>query len=308
MRQHYKQDHCRDRRWLRHAALDSSLPRARRAEHRVKKRGRFTQRKAQDINKSRSAQKSSMSDSIGAARYKTACKRLYAHADPAYLRALNGEHDGEFSTGDVASAAFDRDGVFALVSTLEMCRNLHTLRLVGLQRGGVPLLQRDVLGTAIVAVRTSPSIKIFDLSSNALTDEIASAPITKLLLQNTTLTCLSLAHNSLGLQTARALLAHLPTNKTLVDLDIAANPDFKWPGQAKEYEKLFLHNTSLHSFSASVAEPVAAAVLGVVVRTPARMRRLGLSRASLADSQVSRPSLPAVAARHHAHAAPSAPL
>ena len=157
--------------------------------------------------------------SLGAARYKTACKRLYTNPDPVFLRALNGEHEGEFSTGDAGAAVYDRDGVSALVSTLELCRHLHTLRLVGLQRGGVPLLQRDVLTAAIAAVRASPSIKILDLSSNALTDEIAAAPVTKLLLHNTTMTCLSLAHNRLGLETGRTLLAHLPTNKALVDLD-----------------------------------------------------------------------------------------
>ena len=54
------------------------------------------------------------------------CKRLYCLPDPVYVRALNGEHAGEYSMR-ASEVRLDADGIFALVSTLELCRAMHAV-------------------------------------------------------------------------------------------------------------------------------------------------------------------------------------
>ena len=156
-------------------------------------------------------------DSLGATRYAVVCKRLFVQPDPCFFRVLNGEHDGTYTTR-AAEVVLDPDGIFAIASTLEYCRGLHTLQLVGLHRGGRAMLTREVLAAVVGVVRATATIKILDLSHDALTDDIAAAPLNKLLTQNTNLTGLMLGGNGLALGTARVLLANLPVNRSLHEL------------------------------------------------------------------------------------------
>ena len=223
--------------------------------------------------------------STGALRYNIVCKRLYCLPDPSYTRTLDGEHDGEYSTTK-AEVLFDPDGIFAIVSTLEMCRGLHTLRLAGLQRGGMPLLRTETLSAAMTAVRSMPLLRLFDLSSNALDDEIAAKPLGKLLKNNTNLTGLVLRSNYLSHASARALLSNLSSNRTLLELDTSDNLQLKWTGQALEYERLFKENATITSFGASLRPEPAASILTTFVRSPARMRRVALTMMPLGDEHI----------------------
>lgn len=175
--------------------------------------------------------------STGAARYAIVCKRLYCLPEPVYAAALGGEHAGEYNTL-AAKVRLDADGVFAIISTLEMCRGLHTLRLCGLQRGGVSLLRSETLTAAVGAIRAMPSLKLLDLSDNALDDEVAAKPLGKLLSHNTNLTGLILRSNFLSHGAAKQLLTYLATNRTLLELDMSDNLQLKWTGQAQEYAAL----------------------------------------------------------------------
>lgn len=69
-------------------------------------------------------------ESAGAARYRVICKRLYTLPDETYVATLNGDTEGVYATTS-ASVPLDPDGLFAIVSTLELCNKLHTLRLSG---------------------------------------------------------------------------------------------------------------------------------------------------------------------------------
>ena len=176
---------------------------------------------------------------------------------PAYLKALNGEHDGSFSTTLVdPSAPLDADGLFAIISTLEFCRGLHTVRLVSLHRAGSSLLKKDTLISVVGVVRGSAYIKCLDLSDNMLTDEIAAHALSKLLPQNNSLTSLSLRYNLLGHASGKAIFNGLTSNKTLTALDLSGNPSLKWQGQAFEFARIVKENPSISSFGASMAEPV----------------------------------------------------
>ena len=108
-----------------------------------------------------------------------------------------------------------------------------------MQRGGKSLLTKESLMSAVTAVRASAQLKLLDLSESALDDEVAAEPLKKLLANNTNLTSLSVRSNLLAQASARALLAHLPTNRTLIELDTAGNLEFRWGGQKHEYERLF---------------------------------------------------------------------
>ena len=179
--------------------------------------------------------------------------------------------------------ALDPDGLFALVSTLELCRRLHTLRLTGLQRGGMPMLKKETLLTAVTSIRNMAVVRTLDLSRNALDDEIAAQPIARLLANNASLTSLSLRSNNLSHGTARSLLSHLPTNRTLIELDTSDNVELRWPGQATEYAKLFRENVTLTSFGASLQPDGITSMLNTCSRSPARMRRLQLTMMPLSD-------------------------
>ena len=72
----------------------------------------------------------------------------------------------------------------------------------------------------------------------------------------------------------------------LLPPDISDNPEIKWLGQAREFEKLFKENVHIVSFGASLPEPTATALLGGFVRAPGRMRRISLTRAPLHQSHV----------------------
>jgi hypothetical protein len=223
--------------------------------------------------------------STGATRYKVICKRLYALPDPTYFKALNGEHEGEYSTGK-AEVRLDPDGLFAIVSTLELCRGLHTLRLVHLQRGGKPLFTQETLASAVMAVRAAAPLKLLDLSNDALDDEVAAGPLGKLLANNTNLTGLILRSNFLSHLSAKAILANLSTNRTLLELDTSDNLQLRWPGQAHEYEKLLKENTSITSFGASLKAEAATAVINAFLRSPSRMRRVQLTMLELTPEQI----------------------
>ena len=190
--------------------------------------------------------------SVGRQRYDLLCKRLYAAEEPTFARALDGEHEGEYTTGK-AEVTLDTDAIFAMVSTLEYCRGLHSLRLVGLRHASTSLLSREMLSAAVAAIRGAASIRLLDLSDNALTDELiasgAQSPLGRLLTNNTNLTCLILKKNELSLATAKQLLSHLPTNRTLLELDVAENPELKWAGMANEYARLFKENVNLTAVS-----------------------------------------------------------
>lgn len=82
----------------------------------------------------------------------------------------------------------------------------------------------------------------------------------RLLAQNTALTALLLRANFLSLGTAQTLLSHLPTNRTLLELDTSNNLQLRWPGQTVEYSRLFRENVTITSFGASLRADVANAV------------------------------------------------
>lgn len=225
--------------------------------------------------------------SAGAARYQLICKRLYALPDPTYMALLNGDEEvrpGDYSTAR-AQVALDPDGIFAIVSTLELCRGLHTLRLTGLQRGGKPLLRKATLTAAVAALRSMASVRLLDLSRNMLDDEIAAQPLQKLLTNNASLTSLSLRANELSTATARAILSTVPTNRTLLELDMSENVELRWPGQAGEYAKLLKENTSINSFGASLRPEPIDSVLAACNSHPSRMRRLSLTMLPLSEKQ-----------------------
>ena len=227
--------------------------------------------------------------SVGRQRYGILCRRLYANEEPAFARTLNGEHEGEYSTAR-AEATLDVDALFTIVSTLEYCRGLHSLRLVGLQRATTSLLTREMLSATVVAVRASASIKLLDLSDSALTDDLFAngpgSPLSRLLLNNTNLEALLLRKNELALASAKLLLTHLPTNRTLIELDVSDNRGFKWPGMAKEFQLLFKENVTLVSFGASLPDPASTAVLSGFLHAPGRMRLLRLAREPLLESNI----------------------
>jgi hypothetical protein len=227
--------------------------------------------------------------SVGRQRYGILCRRLYANEEPAFARTLNGEHEGEYSTVR-AEATLDVDALFTIVSTLEYCRGLHSLRLVGLQRATTSLLTREMLSAAVVAVRASASIKLLDLSDSALTDDLFAngpgSPLSRLLLNNTNLEALLLRKNELALASAKLILTHLPTNRTLIELDVSDNRGFKWPGMAKEFQLLFKENVTLVSFGASLPDPASTAVLSGFLHAPGRMRLLRLAREPLLESNI----------------------
>jgi hypothetical protein len=227
--------------------------------------------------------------SVGRQRYGILCRRLYANEEPAFARTLNGEHEGEYSTVR-AEATLDVDALFTIVSTLEYCRGLHSLRLVGLQRATTSLLTREMLSAAVLAVRASASIKLLDLSDSALTDDLFAngpgSPLSRLLLNNTNLEALLLRKNELALASAKLILTHLPTNRTLIELDVSDNRGFKWPGMAKEFQLLFKENVTLVSFGASLPDPASTAVLSGFLHAPGRMRLLRLAREPLLESNI----------------------
>ena len=227
--------------------------------------------------------------SVGRQRYGILCRRLYANEEPAFARTLNGEHEGEYSTAR-AEATLDVDALFTIVSTLEYCRGLHSLRLVGLQRATTSLLTREMLSATVVAVRASASIKLLDMSDSALTDDLFAngpgSPLSRLLLNNTNLEALLLRKNELALASAKLLLTHLPTNRTLIELDVSDNRGFKWPGMAKEFQLLFKENVTLVSFGASLPDPASTAVLSGFLHAPGRMRLLRLAREPLLESNI----------------------
>ena len=223
--------------------------------------------------------------STGAARYSIVCKRLYCLPDPVYAAALGGDHNGEYNTS-AAQVQLDADGIFAIVSTLEMCRGLHTLRLVGLQRGGASLLRSETLSAAMGAVRAMAGLQLLDLSDNALQDDVAAKPLGKLLANNSSLTGLILRSNLLSHGSAKMILTHLATNRTLLELDLSDNLQLKWGGQAVEYERLLKENVTLVSFGASLRPEPATAVLSVFVRSPSRMRRLALTMMPLGEEHI----------------------
>ena len=224
--------------------------------------------------------------STASARYSIICKRLYVLPDPVYERALSGEHDGEYSTAK-AEVRLDPDGIFAIVSVLELCRGLHTVRLVGLQRGGATLLRREVLEAAFTVVRKAAPLKVLDLSCSALDDELVAEPLKKLLAGNTNLTCLLLRSNYLGPLSAKALLSTISHNRTLLELDVADNAEWRWPGQPIELNAFLKTNTTLLGFGASLRPEAAEAVINYCVRSPARMRKLALTMLPLSEVQVS---------------------
>ena len=229
-----------------------------------------------------------------AARYHIICKRLYVLPDPTYTSLLNGgdadgifsEHTvGEYSTAH-AKVALDPDGIFAIVATLELCRGLHTLRLTGLHRGGKPLLKKETLSAAVTALRTMASVRLLDLSRNMLDDDIAAAPLAKLLSNNASLTSLSLRSNDLSTGTAKSLLTCLSSNRTLVELDTSDNVELRWPGQGQEYAKLFKENVTINSFGASLSKDALSATLECFTKSAARMRRLALTMLPLGDKDM----------------------
>ena len=130
------------------------------------------------------------------------------------------------------------------------------------------------------------TVRLFDLSHNALTDAIAAEPLRKLLANNASLTALLLRSNDLTVGTAKALLSHVPANRTLLELDTSDNVDLRWPGQASEYAKLFKENHTLTAFGASLRPEALTAVLHSFRSTPARMRRLHLTMMPLGEEHI----------------------
>jgi hypothetical protein len=151
---------------------------------------------------------------------------------------------------------------------------------------GKPLFTQETLASAVMAVRAAAPLKLLDLSNDALDDEVAAGPLGKLLANNTNLTGLILRSNFLSHLSAKAILANLSTNRTLLELDTSDNLQLRWPGQAHEYEKLLKENTSITSFGASLKAEAATAVINAFLRSPSRMRRVQLTMLELTPEQI----------------------
>lgn len=86
--------------------------------------------------------------SFGATRYQHTCRSVYAIPDKSFLSTLEGEHEGEYTTA-TSSTRIDQDGLFAIVSTLELCRGC--VPAIGLDRprlGARLLCPRSLAATA----------------------------------------------------------------------------------------------------------------------------------------------------------------
>ena len=159
----------------------------------------------------------------------------------------------------------------ALVSAIDYAKGLHTIRLVGLRRGSTPLLSKDSMIGLVRAVQSAKAISTLDLSDDALDDAIAAQQLQALLAQSNGVSSLVLAHNALGVDSGKMMLAALEGNKVLRCLDVSCNPRLaEWPSMAKDLERMVKTTHTPSGLTWSLADHVALSLVRVLIQIPGR--------------------------------------
>ncbi|KAL3932710.1 MAG: hypothetical protein SGPRY_000590, partial [Prymnesium sp.] len=212
-------------------------------------------------------------ESLSSERYLRICRRLAVLPEPLLLRTLRSPltHAGAYSTRQSESLTRTPEAVRAMVSALEYAKGIHTVKLVGLRQGELPLLTKEVMVSLVRAVLSTPLLSLLDLSDNAIDDATAGYQLQCLISRSPSLVSLVLAHNNLGESSGRGMLAALEASKSMRCLDLSCNPALsEWRTIGKHVGKMLSMNHSLVGFSCSLSSACAIELLMVLLPIPRR--------------------------------------
>lgn len=211
-------------------------------------------------------------ENVGSERYLRICRRFGILPEPVFLRALRAPLDcGGIYTTLSAEALLDPSRIRSIILALDESKGLHTVRLVGLRKGSLPLFTKD---TFILLMRTAlvaPSMSALDLSDNALDDSIVAQPLEIFISRGGSIVSLNLSYNNLGDDSAVGIFSALEMNKSLRFLDLSCNPGLaKWPKIGKHMEQLLKMNDIFSGLAWTFADSSAVALLRSLKQAPSR--------------------------------------